>query len=48
MKTQLDRRVAAFSLLELLIVVAIIATLIGIMVPPMFHFIQYVRHMGGN
>jgi len=38
----------ALTLLELLIVMSIITLLMAIMVPPMFHFIKYVRHLGQN
>ena len=48
MKTVDRAQTRGFSMLELLVVMAIIATLVGIMVPSMFHFIQYVRHLGGN
>ena len=34
------------SLLEILVVMAIISTLFAIMTPSMFHFIKYVRHLG--
>jgi prepilin-type N-terminal cleavage/methylation domain-containing protein len=36
----------AFSLLELVVVISVIVILLGIMVPAMYHFIQYVRHLG--
>ncbi len=35
----------AFTILELLVVMAIITTLMAIIIPPMFHLIQYVRHL---
>ena len=48
MKAIVCSREKAFSLLELLVVMGIISILFAIMVPSMFHFIQYVRHLGRN
>ena len=36
----------ALTLLELLVVMSIIILVLAIMVPPMFHFIKYVQHLG--
>jgi prepilin-type N-terminal cleavage/methylation domain-containing protein len=35
-----------FSLMELVIVVAILSILFGLFVPALYHFVQYVRHLG--
>lgn len=40
-------RTRGFSLLELLVVMAIIAVVMAIFIPPLYHFVQYVRHMAG-
>jgi prepilin-type N-terminal cleavage/methylation domain-containing protein len=35
-----------FTLLELLIVIAILSVLLGLFAPALYHFVQYVRHLG--
>jgi len=35
-----------WTLIELLIVLAIVALLLSLFVPALYHFIKYVRHLG--